>query len=42
MDVENDETDQELRRNITHLKKIEAQWRIHIEGEGQGDKTDTN
>lgn len=42
--VKNDETGQELRRNIIHLKKVEGQWRIHNEEEDQDDNAekDTN
>ncbi|XP_052758219.1 uncharacterized protein K02A2.6-like [Galleria mellonella] len=34
--IKNDETGQELRRNIVHLKKVEGQWEIYNENEKGG------
>ncbi|XP_049874146.1 uncharacterized protein K02A2.6-like isoform X1 [Pectinophora gossypiella] len=35
VNIRNDETGQELRRNIIHLKKVEGQWKIQSEREGR-------
>lgn len=39
INIRNDETGQELRRNIIHLKRVQGQWKIHNQEEDENDES---